>query len=364
MITRKSEIKIYVDTPYWFVRPRNTDWRYTLSLKGMGKYAPFDIQFSREHRLMCEANIQWLRAKLGFFDTPSLQRKLRAAAMSQFNSDVVYSHGKFPVVTGKKIPVGWLHGVVDPIMRIKAGVSPAAIDHEYCYMRPAFEQADIVLCPTQSFAQRHRKRFPDIASRFVYVPFFVDGLESISESELVLKQRDDDELRLIFVGREAYRKGLDVVLAGLILARRFGQRNLTIDVIADEPYLRKKYADNESVRWHGEMSREGVLRLMRSAHIFVMPSRYESYGFVYLEAMSMGCAVIAAAWESQQEICDHGRAGLLINSDANEFASALLDLCEYERRTDMALNGLLRFQNEYSPSAAATMHYKAFSRLI
>ena len=52
-----------------------------------------------------------------------------------------------------------------------------------------------------------------------------------------------------------------------------------------------------------------------SADVFVMPSTTETLGFVVLEAMAAGCAVVAAAAGGIPDLLDHGESGLLYDPE-------------------------------------------------
>jgi glycosyltransferase involved in cell wall biosynthesis len=66
------------------------------------------------------------------------------------------------------------------------------------------------------------------------------------------------------------------------------------------------------VRFLGRQSRFEVAEAMRGCTVFVLPSRYEGLGCVYLEAMSCGKPVIACQGQGIDEIIQHGVNGWLI----------------------------------------------------
>ena len=67
------------------------------------------------------------------------------------------------------------------------------------------------------------------------------------------------------------------------------------------------------VRFLGRQSRKEVADAMRRCSVFVLPSRYEGLGCVYLEAMACGKSVVACRGQGIEEIVEHGNNGLLIS---------------------------------------------------
>lgn len=82
---------------------------------------------------------------------------------------------------------------------------------------------------------------------------------------------------------------------------------------------------NHSIEYLGYVSDADLLRLYSSAYAFVFPSRYEGFGIPPLEAMSMGCPVLAAKIDSVVEVC--GDAALYFDPyDASTLREALLSI--------------------------------------
>jgi glycosyltransferase involved in cell wall biosynthesis len=69
------------------------------------------------------------------------------------------------------------------------------------------------------------------------------------------------------------------------------------------------------VRFIGRQSRSEVVEAMRRCSVFVLPSRNEGLGCVYLEAMSCGKPVIACSGQGIAEVIEHGKNGWLIPVD-------------------------------------------------
>jgi teichuronic acid biosynthesis glycosyltransferase TuaC len=82
----------------------------------------------------------------------------------------------------------------------------------------------------------------------------------------------------------------------------------------------------------GRQSWSEVAEAMRRCSVFVLPSRNEGLGCVYLEAMSCGKPVIGCRGQGIDEVIEHGKNGCLIPADGLEELvqglSALLVSCE------------------------------------
>ena len=74
----------------------------------------------------------------------------------------------------------------------------------------------------------------------------------------------------------------------------------------------------QQVQFLGRQSRAAVADAMRSCSVFVLPSRNEGLGCVYLEAMACGKPVIACHGQGIDEIIRHGENGWLIPPDGLE----------------------------------------------
>jgi glycosyltransferase involved in cell wall biosynthesis len=95
-----------------------------------------------------------------------------------------------------------------------------------------------------------------------------------------------------------------------------------------------------SIRFLGRQSRQQVAAAMRRCTVFALPSRYEGLGCVYLEAMSVGKAVIGCRGQGIAEIIQHGSNGFLVGPDN-------------ERELTLALGMLLRDKARRSQIGAA-----------
>ena len=74
----------------------------------------------------------------------------------------------------------------------------------------------------------------------------------------------------------------------------------------------------QQVQFVGRQRRSEVAEAMRRCSVFVLASRNEGLGCVYLEAMSCGRPVVACRGQGIEELIEHGKNGWLISVDGLE----------------------------------------------
>lgn len=103
------------------------------------------------------------------------------------------------------------------------------------------------------------------------------------------------------------------------------------------------------VLFTGFASEATLAELYRRCAVFVMPSRGEGFGLVYLEAMRAGKPVVAARGSAAEEIVEDGGTGLLVvPDDRAELAGALASLlADPERARRLGEAGRERWRREF-----------------
>jgi glycosyltransferase involved in cell wall biosynthesis len=128
---------------------------------------------------------------------------------------------------------------------------------------------------------------------------------------------------ILIVGTLLPSKGHELVLRALGKLRAFFPQ-LQCRIIGEGPdrarfeALVRELGIGQQVQFAGRRSRSEVAEAMRRCSVFVLPSRNEGLGCVYLEAMSSGKPVIACHGQGIAEVIDHGKNGWLIPADGLE----------------------------------------------
>ena len=146
--------------------------------------------------------------------------------------------------------------------------------------------------------------------------------------------------RIVFVGRFDLHKGADVMIDAF--ARLAATRPaLKLDFVGPDrgipnphggstgvaEYIERHVSDpaiRRRITIHGQKSPQEANELRRRGFVTVVPSRYETFGYTAVEAMSLGCPLVAANTGGLAEIVQDGETGLLFRSgDPESLASQL-----------------------------------------
>jgi len=175
-------------------------------------------------------------------------------------------------------------------------------------------------------------RFLD--DRVAYVPL---GLEDWSDGVVVEQTVDMPTITILFVGRLESRKGIDVLLKVVpSLLKRFA--NVHVNIVGDDTIPRPDgttYKDEflsldsdptamNRIVFHGRVDEDELRQHYGCCDIFVAPSKYESFGLIFLEAMMFAKPVVGCDVGGIPEVVTNGETGILIPvGDAAALEAAL-----------------------------------------
>src|SRR5215210_3836152 len=138
-----------------------------------------------------------------------------------------------------------------------------------------------------------------------------------------------DESLVLLVGRLVYEKGFQFALEALpaIIERLPNTRFIVAGSGTHEEELRRQ-AEELGLMGHGTfvgwIGDDVLHSLYRIADVCVVPSIYEPFGLVALEAMASGCPCIVADTGGLREVVPHEEAGLRFRARDPE---ALVEVC-------------------------------------
>jgi glycosyltransferase involved in cell wall biosynthesis len=176
---------------------------------------------------------------------------------------------------------------------------------------------------------------------------------------------------LLCVGRLVPEKGFDTAILGLAsLRERFPGIRMVIagdgPARADLEKLAMTVHVAEAVDFVGWVAPESVPSLMNRATVVVVPSRWEAFGLVALEAALMERAVVAARVGGLPEVVREGDTGLMFpRDDAQALAAAVRALLEAPwRAVEFGRAARARAEEEFSLRRAVDEYEALYHQLI
>ena len=177
----------------------------------------------------------------------------------------------------------------------------------------------------------------------------------------------DDDLRVLFIGRLAYYKGVDVLLHAV--ARLEGVQLIVVgDGEKGQELRQKAQALNltDRVQFTGVLNESDKQRLLLSSEVLCLPSieRTEAFGVVLLEAMRSGKPVIASNLEGTAipGVVEAGVTGFLPMPGSVDDLESVLIQCKDNRfgLAEMGKAGYQKLISELSLAGAASKVYSTY----
>lgn len=112
--------------------------------------------------------------------------------------------------------------------------------------------------------------------------------------------------------------------------------------------------------------RSDVPELMWQFDVFALPSRRESFGLVFLEAMASRCPIVATQVDGIPEVVSDGHTGTLVEPDnPRALATAIVDLLNNHNMADQfAIAGRCRVETHFNSERLAREYNTLYSNLL
>ncbi len=228
--------------------------------------------------------------------------------------------------------------------------------------KQTYAQADICLAVSSVFCRN--------LSTATGFPFQV--VENIVDTgafcQLPSSQRGDAEFRFVAAGGLSHRKGYDLLLSSFAeVVRENPQCTLTVFGGGEEANrLLQQAADleiSEKVRFRGLRNRMEIAREYRNSDAFVLPSRLETFGVVYIEAMAAGLPVIATRCGGPEDFVTP-ETGILIDVDDGAALTAAMKRMAADRAHYDSAKIAAYARQSFSPERVATHLTEIYQQAI
>ena len=176
-----------------------------------------------------------------------------------------------------------------------------------------------------------------------------------------------EDKNILFVGRVEPLKGIDLLLRAIGMMTDYeivDRRRLSVMIIGGDPNvdedeksaemarlqdMRNEYGIGDVVAFLGKRGQDTLPYYYSAADVVVMPSQYESFGMVALEAMACGTPVVASEVGGLAFLVREAETGYLIRGDdPNELCDRLIALITNETLRDRMGRNASRYAREYN----------------
>ena len=242
--------------------------------------------------------------------------------------DLVHSHYWLSVVAGDELTRRWgvphlamFHTLGEVKLRARASESepPERLEAE----RRLVNTVDRVVAATEHERQLLRQLYRVPRERVAVIPLGVDLGDFRPRSQAQARAAlgfDGDERLLLAVGRIEPLKGFDILIRAL--AEMTERERVTLVLIGGDERAAAEFARlraiagevgvAERVRFLGAVPHEQIAQYYDAADLVAVPSFYESFGLVALEAMASGVPVVASRVGGLTSTVADGRTGYLV----------------------------------------------------
>ena len=203
--------------------------------------------------------------------------------------------------------------------------------------KPTLEAADLITCVSRHEREMLVKEIglKEDNIKIIYNGIYWDDWKNIPDPSIFRKHfpKVSDKF-IIFAGRLATNKGIPDLIEAVSLegSKRFDLVVMGADMGLGEDL--DKLALSKNVKMHriGHVDDETYRSALSAAEVLVLPSEYEAFGIVLLEAAAARTPVVAARVGGTSEAMSEGKNGLLVDySDPKSLSEAIFTILDDDK---------------------------------
>lgn len=161
----------------------------------------------------------------------------------------------------------------------------------------------------------------------VYNGVKMPALSNIMIENDLLGKDQSRKITILFLGRFDYQKGYDQLL---YIINKLSKDKYHFIIIGDSVNNSAEKINCPNVEYHGWLTQNELGPYFNNADFLIMPSRWESFGLVAVEAQSYGLPVLANKCSSLPEVIDDNHTGILLDfSDIDNIVDFILEKDKY-----------------------------------
>ncbi|MFN8403156.1 MAG: glycosyltransferase [Anaerolineales bacterium] len=258
--------------------------------------------------------------------------------------DIIHSHYWMSGIAAASLSDGWAGSPIvhmfHTLGEMKNRIARADEEREGAYRiegeKQVLRRADRIVVATLAELTQLRFLYKADASKMVVIPPGVNVSRFYpipsDEAKMYIGLKPEDRM-ILFVGRIEPLKGVDTLLEAMSCLQMKESRPVHLAIIGGDPSASPEMMNAEmarlknlcevlgldqSVVFLGVRDQDKLSYYYSAAEVVVMPSHYESFGMVALEAMACGTPVIASEVGGLAYLVRDGETGFTIPAEEPE----------------------------------------------
>lgn len=256
----------------------------------------------------------------------NIKNKLKTNVQS---FDIIIAHMPSGIIFANKLKKPFIAGVHTSDLEVLC--NPLYSIYFKKEMENAYKNATKIACRSIVLKEKFLKLYPQYKEK-TFVAY--SGIDS----KIITKRlwQNKTKYNVLTCANLIKRKNVDKIIKACD-----NLTNVNLTVIGDgKEYNRLKNLSSKT-RFTGHLSNDEVLNYMRNSDIFILPSKNETFGMVYLEAMASGCVTVCLKYDGIDGIIQDGINGYLV--ETNNMQETIEKICSYDN-TDLLENSYQTIQ--------------------
>lgn len=285
---------------------------------GVDKYIEDDDFFNRFRAINVHViKVKNLKRDIGYHDIKCFIELLRIFKKEKF--DIVHTHSTKPGILARiSSKIAFTPKVIHTVHGISfhhyEKASKRVMYYAIEFMASFFSNSIITV---NKYYIKYYKAIPFVNVGCIYNGVDFDALKVSSESALIKSDNCKDFVSVLFLARFDDQKNPLLLIKAIKTVCQSGllQHKIKVKMVGDGPLLDycKSYAEDiglvDIISFYGWCNDVG--KEFNQADIFCVPSNYEAFGLVFVEAGYFGLPCISTNVEGIPEVISHQKTGLL-----------------------------------------------------
>lgn len=206
------------------------------------------------------------------------------------------------------------------------------------YLSKYYSDVDYLVSVSNSLSETLEKKFY-LKSKVINNMVADDFIMEITKLQFEEDKSKDNKVRIFSIGSLIHRKGYDLLIdACNNLNAKY--TNWELNIVGNGPlekdllYQIQSRGLSNKIHLLGAKNKKEIISFLNKAHFFVLPSRSETFGVVYIEAMAMGVPVIATICGGPEEFVNNSVGVLIEKNNLESLSNALIYMYDHYREYD------------------------------